>query len=223
MIWLKEDFDINSNKLVIAFGSHHVGSLIENKFEWGNMLNDISSIMNFKKLIIRDLNCSWWQTSFEEMSEYGPHILANFLTKKIRESGAKKVLAIGASMGGYGSILFGCLCKLDLVISISAQTYFSKSCYRKYKLNKKFKGFYINKKETDLKIILDRYENNHTNFHIYFGENNKEDLNYSNRISNCAGVTLFPVKSARHDLVKEMKTSGMLKTIILDFICEKDI
>jgi predicted esterase YcpF (UPF0227 family) len=225
MSWYKCEFDVESDTLVIALGSFIENNEIPQNFEWSSILNTLSTITPFKKLFIRDLDYAWWQTKFygDDLIGYGPKSLAKFIDKMVKKSGVKKTLIVGVSLGGYGAILFGCLCKLDLAISISPQTYLTKSRYIKYNLYEKYKNFNINKEETDLKIILEKYGNNHTEYDIYFGKYNRGDSKYASRISNFSGVKLFPLESDKHTVSKLMKQEGLLQNIIIQFVKNSNI
>ena len=218
MRWYAEDFTPNSDALVIALGSFIEKPIDPNRFEWYNMTLELSAITNFKKLFIRDIDYAWWQTQFEGLKGYGPHVVANFIKEKVKESKAKRVLITGASAGGYGSILFACLCKLDLAIAISPQTSLSEGRYIKYKLHEKYTGLTINKEEIDLKVILERYGNNYSKYHVYFGKYNISDSKNAERISHFPGVELFPLESDKHTVGGFMKNNKMLQNIILKFI-----
>lgn len=221
MDWVKEEFEPKSDVLVIAFHSFFADAIDPNKFEWENSTGVISSIVPFKKLFIKHDDCTWWQTEFKGLDGYGPHVLAKFINEEIEKSKAKRVLTMGLSMGGYGAILFGCLCKADLAMAISPQTYLTGHRYKKNNLVEKFKPYDINIEETDLKVVLERYNNNFTQYNIYFGEHNSTDKNMAERISSCNGVKLFPIDSSKHTVAKPMISSGLFKEILLNFIQDK--
>lgn len=222
MNWYKEDFSTKSKVLVIALGSAYDKVYDPNKFEWFNTTSKLATVTKFKKLFIRDMIYGWYQTQFEGLEGPGPHYISKFIKEKVKEAGVKRTAIIGASMGGYGAILLGCLANLELAISISPQTCLSEARYKKYKLKEKFTGLNVNKEETDLKVILEKYGNNHTQYHLYFGKYNSGDVGYVNRISMYPGVKLFPLESAKHTVASVMRDNGMTEKIILNFI-EKGI
>ena len=213
MNWYKQDFKPKSNILLICLSSVYDGKINLSKFEWMNSTKDI----NVKKLYIRDPVHGWWQTYFDGIG-IGPHCVAKFINEKVKESDVKRTLIIGHSLGGYGAILFSCLCELDLAISIAPQTYLDDRVYRKYKLNEKYSGLDINKEETDLKVILERYGNNKTKYYLYYGSKHVIDKNYANRIAGYTGVKLFPIESDRHGIARIMRDSGVTNRVISDFI-----
>ena len=218
MDWVKEEFEPNSDALVIALSSFFGNSLDPNKWEWENGTGIISNITPFKRMFVRDIDEGWYQTQFEGVEGYGPHALASFLKERIKESKAKRVLIMGLSLGGYGALLLGCLCKLDLAIAISPQTFFTPERYKKNKLDEKYKNLNVNKEETDLKVILEKYNNNHTYYNIYYGKHNKLDTLFAMRMAKCNGVSLFPLDSNKHTVIRPMIASGMIKNILLRFI-----
>lgn len=224
-VWSKEEFEDYSESLIIFFGSYSKGAYLPNKFEFMNIVNRIKLKFNiaFKRLYLKDLNYSWWQTNFDGLAGYGPHVLKEFINIKIRESNCKKVMAMGTSMAGYGAILFTCLCNMDLCVSISPQTFLNTRRRLKYNLYNKFKNFNINEEETDLRVVLERYNNHKSEYHIYFGEKNSTDSNNAKRISDLKGVKLFPVESSLHPATKQMVRENKLNEIIINFINGKII
>jgi hypothetical protein len=217
MNWFKEDFKSNGEALIIPLSSFFGVKNDPNKWEWERGTGLLETEIPFKRMFVKDLNEAWFQTPFEGV-DGGPHELAKFLSERIKESGAKRVLMIGISLGAYGALLLGCLCKIDLVISISPQTLLTPARYKKNRLHEKFAPYNINKEETDLKVILNRYNNNYTKYKVYYGRYNVTDTMMAENIAGCNGVELFPIESAKHTVVDPMKSSGMIKEILVNFI-----
>jgi len=92
--------------------------------------------------------------------------------------------------------------------------------YIKYKLYEKYTGLNINKEEIDLKVILERYGNNYSKYHVYFGKYNISDSKNAARIAHFPGVELFPLESDQHTVGRFMKHNKMLQNIILKFVQE---
>lgn len=218
MDWYKEVFDEDSDTLVIALHSFWEDDDDPNKWEWWRSTQDISKIAPFKKLFIKHAEQSWWQTKFEGVEGYGPHALAKFINEEIKKSSAKRTIIMGMSMGGYGAILFGCLCKADLAIAISPQTYLTQARYKKSGLEKKFTGFDVNREETDLKVILERYNNHFTQYNVYYGRYELNDVAAAERISHFENVKLFPIESSKHTVAKPMIALGIFQKVLIDFI-----
>jgi len=217
MNWIKEDFSPNSDSLIICLSSFFGVKNDPNKWEWERSSGVIAEEVPFKRMFVKDLNESWFQTPFEGVGG-GPHELAKYLSERIKVSGAKRVLMMGLSLGGYGSILLGCLCKIDLALAISPQTYLTNGRYKKNDLHRKFEGLNINVDETNLNVVLDRYNNNHTIYNIYFGRYNLNDVAMAEKIKDCNGVKLYPIESGKHTVVDPLRDSGVLKTTLINFI-----
>jgi len=130
-----EDFK-KSNHLIIPMSGY------AQNFEWFRTVRNYEEDYNFSKLWIRDLSNAYWHGPHPELGT-GVHNLSKFIKEKIKESKAEKVMMVGLSMGGYGSILFGCLCDVDLVLSFSGQTYLPPYRRKKHKLYSKWKGLAI--------------------------------------------------------------------------------
>jgi len=187
-------------------------------FEWFGTMRKYEKNNNFSKLWIRDLLSSYWNGEFPEIG-VGPVVFSEFIKSKIKESRAKKVMMLGLSMGGYGSILFGCLCNVDLVLSFSGQTFLPKSRRDKYKLDEKWKGLKVNRKNTDLKNIFIKYNaGNKTNYKLFYGKDNKMDSKFAAHLINERGVELYPVNTNRHNSVGISFKSGLVDKYIEEFL-----
>jgi hypothetical protein len=218
MNWLKEDFTPKSEVLIIALSSFFGLKNDPNKWEWEKSTGILESEIPFKRMFVKDINEGWYQTQFEGVDGIGPHALTSFIKERIKESGAKRVLMMGLSLGGYGAILLGCLCKIDLALAISPQTYLTNLRYKKNNLHQKYEGLNINKEETNLKVVLDRYNNNFTKYNIYYGKYNLNDVAMAEKIKDCNGVNLYPIESSKHTVVDPLRESGELKNILIKFI-----
>jgi len=218
MNWIKEDFSPNSDSLIICLSSFFGVKNDPNKWEWEKSTGLLLDEVPFKRIFFRDNDKAWYQTRFKGIDGYGPHNLAKFLSGKIKESGAKRVLMMGISMGAYGALMFGCLCKADLVLSISPQTYFTAARWKKNRLEERFAGLNVNLEETDLKVFLERYNNHYTKYNIYYGKLNTTDTKMAERLKEMENVELFPLNSDKHTVVGPLRTSGELRKILLGFI-----
>jgi len=187
-------------------------------YEWFGTMKKFETNYNFNKLWIRDLLSSYWHGEFPGVG-IGPFVLAEFIKNKIEESKAKKVMMMGLSMGGYGSILFGCLCNVDLVLSFSGQTYLPKHRRNKYKLDEKWEGLGVDRKNTDLKNIFKIHnDKNKTTYKLFYGKENKMDRTFANHLSDQRGVELNPVNTNRHNSVGISFKSGKAGKMIEEFL-----
>ena len=101
-----------SEQLVVAFGGvgHGYGGI---KVEFRQSLAKLGSSAVF----VRDDGCRWYQ--------YGPEALQPIIDKihAVRaEVGARRLVCLGNSMGGFGDLLFGGWLGADAILSIVPQT-----------------------------------------------------------------------------------------------------
>jgi len=216
--WYRYDFSEKSDHLIIGFGSLRMFNRKKKRgFEWDNLLKYKFGYLKFNRLFVGDINNSWWHTDYEGLLGYGPLVLRDFLLKKIKESGATKTLCLGVSMGGYGSLLLGCLTGATKCMAFSPQTLLSEGRRRK-SLNRKFEGFDIDESLTDLRRVLLEQNNNKTIYKIWHGSLNGNDKLAANRLSKCKNVFIYPVNTSRHNPIKLVIKSGDFKKEIESFI-----
>jgi hypothetical protein len=104
----------DNKKLIVCFASnHHLGferktSLMEHKYKKNN----------FDVLYLRN-RLGWYLGGLNGIGKNMTHTIA-FLRKQF--ANYDKVLSIGTSAGGYASLLFGSLLKVNEVIAINPQT-----------------------------------------------------------------------------------------------------
>jgi len=216
--WYRYDFSEKSDHLIIGFGSIRMFNRQKKRgFEWDNLLKYKFGHLKFNSLFVGDVNNSWWHTDYEGLPGYGPLVLRDFLLRKIKESGATKTLCLGVSMGGYGAILFGCLTGATQTMSFSPQTNLSEG-RRRRSLSRKFDGFDVDERFTDLQRVLLEQNNNKTIYKIWYGSLNGNDKNAANRISKDKNVFIYPVKTRKHNPIKLVLKSGVFKKEIESFI-----
>jgi len=216
--WFKEDFSGKSKHLVVAFGSVRMFDKTKKKgFEWENLFKYKYNDLDFKKLFVADIRNSWWHTSFGDLPGIGPNTLTKFLLEEIDEANVEKTLFVGVSMGGYGSILFGCLTKATKVMAFSPQTYLTER-RRKKQLNRKFKGYDIDESFTDLEVVMNRVKNNQTIYKIWYGKMNGHDKKAATRISNMKNVYTYEINSSRHVVVRPVISSGVFRKELVEFL-----
>lgn len=206
-----QDFNYEKH-LFIAFSSYG------QNYEWFKTIKKFENIKSFNKLWIRDLASAYWHGEYPGLG-IGPFILRDFIKQKIKESKAEKVITLGFSMGGYGAIMFGCLCNVDLVMVFSSQTWIPEARRKRYNLYKKWEGLQINEEYTDLKNIFIKYnENNKTEYNLFYGKNAGSDRKFAYHLQEEKGVILNPVETGKHNSVKIAFSTGIPRKIITNFL-----
>lgn len=213
MNFILEKF-VGSEHLIMPISSY------KQSFEWFRTIDGIGREYVFSKIWVKDPVSAYWQARYEGLSGHGPHVLADFLRKRICESEAKKFLMLGLSMGGYGSILLGCLCEANVVLAISPQTEIIERRKIKYRLYEKWKGLDINEEELDLRNILEKYDKGKTVYKIFYGDKNKKDTEQAERISNFPNVKLIPLNSTKHTVARLSIRLGILQKHLVKFLKE---
>ena len=139
----------------------------------------------------------WYHTGFNNITNNIDESIS-YLNNIINKRQYNKVIFIGISVGGYASLLFGSLCKVDNVIS--------------YVPNTKFQEGMIDNKYFDLKNII----NDSTNY-ILRGDLSIKDPNDSHHISQCINLEKGKnVKIIYHDKIN-------IKQFIYNGIIEQDL
>jgi len=217
--WFQESKN-DSDILGIAFSSSMIN------FEWLNTLECELRSLNFNKLYIKDNWGCWWHSVYEGCKGYGVHILKDFINDKINEYGSKRIFTIGASKGGYGALLLGCLLNVDSVFSFSPKTFLNKAIHKKYKILDRveevksvYPDFTIDYSMSDLKDIFSKYgSNNKTNYKIFYGLQNIGDSQHINNLSSFKGIELISLKTATHKTASIVSKDGTVKKLIKEFI-----
>lgn len=192
------------------------------KFEWFGTMKKFRKDYNFSIFWLRDLSKAYWNGTFPGLEKDGIWGISDFITNKIKESKAKKVMTIGLSMGGYGAIAVGCLCNVDLVLSFSGQTYLPEKRREKYNLYPKWEGLVVKEKDINLKLLFDRCnKNKKTNYKLFYGNFNKSDTDYAENLNGQRGVDLYPVNTTKHNSVRPAMRSGLFRKFLIKFLTEK--
>ena len=107
----------NSDILIVTF----TGATPERYFSFKTSTLKLSQNIPVDILFIREQTKKWnWYLNKLDGVGQGVEEIANFLKDKIKPY--KKVIFAGTSMGGYASILYGSLCKVNHVIAYIPQT-----------------------------------------------------------------------------------------------------
>lgn len=109
MINLLRKYDGDYSLLLICFSGRRSG-----EFEWVNITEGLKA----KKLFLRDMKDHWYLFGLDG-NTLGPDNLVSFLKEEIKLSKTSKVITIGASMGAYAAILYGCLLNVNDILAIS--------------------------------------------------------------------------------------------------------
>lgn len=105
----------DSDEAIVAFSGAGVGP---GRFSFYGLLK---LFPDQSKLLVRDPSYRWYNNGLPEVGNTVEEI-GDQIAKRVGELGAKRIVAIGSSMGGYAAILFGCLIGAERVVALVPQT-----------------------------------------------------------------------------------------------------
>ena len=226
----------DGKRLVIAFTSFS-DRLDKMNFEFAHALKDVDA----SKIFIRNRQKVWYHSGIsEELNNISK--LKEFLAELIKRVSPPHITCVGASAGGYASILFGHFLKADIVHAFGPQTFLDRS-------QNEFHGIFghlpgeegegiefwckemcnlynldITQEECyyDLKDFITPW-NRITNYYIHvsdFPEENEgalADNIYAEHLSECDGVSIVKYPCPGHGCAGSyLRDRGKLASVILD-------
>lgn len=204
-----------SKNLLVTFGGINQGLGVP-VFEFFNSLKDI----NCDKIFLRDFEQAWYQKGINENINNIEHI-GKFLQNEIHDNNYNKTCFLGNSMGGYAAILFGSMINVNTIISFAPQTFIDKwnrylTFDTRWKKQLSQVYTYTNKGTQffDLKRHLKTVPTFSGSITIYYCPKLRLDKIHAERLKDCVDITLVPIKNGGHDVVKTLRDSGELKSLI---------
>ena len=204
------DTSEGSNTLIITFGGilHRLPIPV---FEFFRSLD----CFNVNKVFIRDFSQSWYTHGIKGISENTTETIA-YLQSLINLYGKQKTIFIGNSAGAFAALLFGRLLNVSEIHAFSPQTFITPSSrlrYLDFRWRKEMKNLHTHTNYLDLKKVYLEHNNTNTIAYLYWDENHRLDNIHAKRMS-FTNVHLLPYKTGGHDIIKKLRNSGELFTII---------
>jgi len=166
----------------------------------------------FSKIFVRDPFDQWFQRGIS--ADLGSlDILSSHLRSAIRMLRPCRLITMGASMGGYGALLFGYMLRANAVFAMSPQTIIDPRL--PHTPTENFAGTpYF-----DLAPLL-RVKNRHRpSTHILFGSDDIVDVWNACRLVALPGDTLYPIAGRDHLASNLIASNGDLVRVITA-LCE---
>ena len=190
----------NFNRIIVSFGGQGLRLGLIPPFEFMNFLS--STFKGCDKLFFIDKHQCWYQKGLKDLTS-DIKTSVEFIKNKIKKY--KEVIFIGASSGGYASILFGSLLNIQKVIVFFPQTY-------------------IDLKKIDNKeyFNLKKFINNTTQYYV-FCDLSKDGVHHPNQCYNIKefkNVTIFKHQKIN---LKIWRANGKLKKNMIFLIKRKKI
>ena len=219
---MKKDFLVENDEtkkpLIITFGgiANGIGGPI---FEFKNLLKEN---IDCHKIFIKDSNQSWYHKGANGLGN-NINELKNDIEKLIEKINYSEIITIGASMGGYASLLFGSLLKVNSIISFIPQTFIDKETRKKHKDNrwsKQMKSVHENNQNYYNLINL-----NFTNINtkIIYGKTDLLDTIHAKRMNKHKSIEIIKYNANHQSIFKKLKKDNQLINIIKKSINYQDL
>ncbi len=206
------DFREGEDLLLIAFAGLGIGMGVP-YFEFLKLIGELP----IQRMFVRDLQKSWYHAGLRGLAANIDEA-AEVLRGLVAESGAKRVLTMGNSMGGYAAILFGALLEVDEVLAFGATTFVNTANRLRYlDFRPMFRHFKKSPVKTKHYFDLCRVPGiEKPDIHLYFDAAYREDSAHARHLAKAgANVHLHPCRvGGKHHVIKKLKASGELHAII---------
>ncbi len=209
---IKTDFVHESKKLFVVFGGIAAGIGMP-PFEFVKSLNIVSE----SRVFVRDLRKNWYQSGLPGISN-NIEGTKEYLESVIREQSPSEVVMVGNSMGGYAAIMFSALIGNSRAVAFAPQTFISplkRLRHRDYRWINQILDTY--KHSWNKRAIWDlqklNYEGNwRADLHVC--NRNRLDYLHAMNLSKLPQVTIHEYEFGGHALVKKLRDSGELASIL---------
>lgn len=184
--------------LIIIFSSVN-----SNGFSFYRALDGICA----SKVFVRDPYDQWYQKGVsEEVSDV--QAVARRLRTIIEDLGARRVVCVGSSMGGYAALLFGTLVRADAVFACSPQTILDTRLPHTPSFSYDEGEYY------DLKDLVWKKQRHRPQLHILYGSDDIVDIWNAKRARRLEGDGRYPVAGQDHLAAAAAVASGDFVTVV---------
>ena len=192
----------NSENLIVCFGGRalKMGGILP--FEFLNYLSKTYK-KNTDLYFYIDKHCCRYHKGIKGITNNIDETVL-YLNSIIKKNSYKKIIFMGVSGGGYGSILFGSLCNVSNVIAFIPPTKIDNKLTPSQDI--------IDKKYADLKTLINKQTD-----YILHGNTDFKNKNGSHHISQCNYLKYFQnVKIIYHNGInmRHLRDNGTIKKYI---------
>jgi pimeloyl-ACP methyl ester carboxylesterase len=194
-----------SHVLAVAFTgiSHGLGGI---HFEFGRSLGKIRCAT----LLVRDIGLRWYQYGPDDPSAAGAVVARIRYTAK--RAGAKRIVCIGNSMGGFGALLYGSLLQADAVIAFCPQTAIDPAITSAMG-DRRWSNYQTNIPDYPYGDISRLPQPR--NVTVCYGSNDSLDVAHVDRLKWAVKRIVMP---SGHGAVRELKNQGKLIPLLSDVV-----
>lgn len=190
-------------------------------FAWGGVF----SALPVQRVLVRDTYQFWYLRGLEGIAGDVAGSVSGLRTT-LTELDTDRWVCIGASAGGFGTLLYGSLLGADEVHSFAPMSRMPSRTIpevlrlartRRWRLMRKNFGQRlrpgIDRGYYDLRAVL-QADNGRTRYHIYYGRDNDIDSRHAEYLDGLPRVTLHPQPLSHHDVARYLRDTGELSNIL---------
>lgn len=211
------EFDLvpGSTTLYLFFGGMAAGIAMP-PFEFYHA----ARILDESKIFIRDFGQCWYHSGLPGCS-HDLDSTAAYLRREIDRIGARRVVFVGNSMGGFAAMLFAALLGTGEVIAFAPQTFVSPLLRLRYRDRRWprqiarvwWRGLFA-QSIWDLRPLLASHGAG-LKVSVFVSPDDRLDAIHARHIEDLSGVTVHEIEGGGHDLVRVLRDSGQLPAIML--------
>lgn len=212
-VW--RDYSAAADRLLVLFGGIKLGFGMP-QFEFSRVLSETP----VKKLFVRDARQGWYLRGVDGVGRDVPSI-TQFIRTEQERAAAAHLIAVGNSMGGFAALLFGCLSGANRVVVFSAQTFIAPGLLwrvgdRRWKWKRLRAIIGGEPRYFDLRPVIQAHPQ--TECHVHYSSTHRLDSAHAMHLEGLPNVVLHPHAEGGHRMVKALRDSGELTTILNDAI-----
>lgn len=195
---------IGSPHAVLSFGSKGQGIYSPRPEMAGTLLE-----LGVDVLFYRDFQQAWWCQGLMGLSR-DVASTAEYLRGRMRQFGYRRVMTTGASMGGYGAILFGVMIGAERIVAFGPQTRVNLAAFERYEgTDARAVRFDFRGRDADLARVLEEipYDGR---IEIHFSTGSGTDALQARHLERFPQVSLHPHDSEDHNTAAVLKAEGRL-------------
>jgi hypothetical protein len=185
-------------------------------FSFLNAIGELTA----SKIFVRDPHRAWYHHGVPGLGD-SIDAVASALKDLARASGARRIVTVGTSVGGYAALVFGRLLDAEAVLAFSPPTFLGWSMRLRYRnarylrdrLRLSLSGR-LDHRYTDLRRLLRTPGRSPLAAQAHYAALDRIDAGYARRIRDVAGITLVPHPCAGHDLVRRLRETGELPSLL---------
>lgn len=205
----------SAQTLVITFGGIG-GQVMIPPFEFFRTMDGIDAHQFF----IRDTSRAWYQKGVTGFGESIPDV-ATSCRAVVEACGARRVVCVGNSAGGFAALLIGSLLSADQILAFAPQTFIGPWRRLRY-VDFRFRNHIPNTRQVnrsqrivDVRPAVRSTSASDRPVDLFFSADDRLDRVHSLRLREVRGVRLHPLRlGLGHGVVRGLRDSGYLRCLL---------